>query len=94
MGQKIHPIGFRIGVIRDWESKWFAEKTYAELLYEDYQIRRYLQRRLSGASLSHVEIERQANKVKITLYTGKPALGAKTRRNKATDKYIIRKRTK
>lgn len=74
MGQKIHPIGFRIGVIRDWESKWFAEKTYADLLYEDHQIRSYLQKRLQGAALSHVEIERQANKVKVTLYTGKPGV--------------------
>jgi small subunit ribosomal protein S3 len=74
MGQKIHPIGFRIGVIRDWESKWFAEKTYAELLYEDHQIRSYLKKRLQNAALSHVEIERQANKVKVTLYTGKPGV--------------------
>src|SRR5947207_1145978 len=74
MGQKIHPIGFRIGVIRDWESKWFAEKTYAELLYEDHLIRTFLRKRLQNAALSHVEIERQANKVKITLYTGKPGV--------------------
>jgi small subunit ribosomal protein S3 len=74
MGQKIHPIGFRIGVIRDWESKWFAEKTYAELLYEDHLIRTYLRKRLQAAALSHIEIERQANKVKVTLYTGKPGV--------------------
>ena len=74
MGQKIHPIGFRIGVIRDWESKWYADKTYADLLYEDHQIRSYLRRRLQNAALSHVEIERQANKVKVTLYTGKPGV--------------------
>src|SRR5947207_13883527 len=72
MGQKIHPIGFRIGVIRDWESKWFAEKTYAELLYEDHLIRTYLRKRLQAAALSHIEIERQANEVKVTRYTGKP----------------------
>jgi len=74
VGQKIHPIGFRIGVIRDWESKWYADKTYADLLYEDHQIRSYLRRRLQNAALSHVEIERQANKVKVTLYTGKPGV--------------------
>jgi small subunit ribosomal protein S3 len=74
VGQKIHPIGFRIGVIRDWESKWFAEKTYAAQLYEDHQIRSHLRRRLQNAALSHVEIERQANKVKVTLYTGKPGV--------------------
>jgi len=60
-------------VIRDWESKWFAEKNYAELLYEDHLIRTYLRKRLQAAALSHIEIERQANKVKVTLYTGKPA---------------------
>jgi small subunit ribosomal protein S3 len=74
MGQKIHPIGFRIGVIRDWESKWYADKTYSELLYEDHQIRTYLRKRLQGGALSHIEIERQANKVKVTLYTGKPGV--------------------
>jgi small subunit ribosomal protein S3 len=74
MGQKIHPIGFRIGVIRDWESKWYADKNYAELLYEDHQIRRYLKRRLQNGALSHIEIERQANKIKVSLYTGKPGV--------------------
>jgi small subunit ribosomal protein S3 len=74
VGQKIHPIGLRIGIVRDWESKWYADKEYANLLYEDHQIRRFLQRRLQNGALSHVEIERQANKVKVTLYTGKPGV--------------------
>jgi small subunit ribosomal protein S3 len=74
VGQKIHPIGLRIGIIRDWESKWYADKGYADLLYEDYQIRRFLRKRLAAAALSHIEIERQANKLKVTLYTGKPGV--------------------
>lgn len=74
MGQKIHPIGLRIGIIRDWESKWYADKEYANLLYEDYQIRKFLEQRLANAALSHVEIERQANKAKVTLHTGKPGV--------------------
>jgi len=74
VGQKIHPIGLRIGIIRDWESKWYADKEYPNLLYEDHQIRSFLQKRLANAALSHVEIERQANKAKVTLYTGKPGV--------------------
>jgi len=74
VGQKIHPIGLRIGIIRDWESKWFADKGYADLLYEDYQIRRFLRGRTANAAVSHIEIERQANKVKVSLHTGKPGV--------------------
>jgi small subunit ribosomal protein S3 len=74
VGQKIHPIGLRIGIIRDWESKWFADKGYADLLYEDHKIRSFLRARTANAALSHVEIERQANKVKVTLFTGKPGV--------------------
>jgi small subunit ribosomal protein S3 len=74
VGQKIHPIGLRIGIIRDWESKWFADKGYADLLYEDHRIREFLRRRTANAAVSHVEIERQANKVKVTLHTGKPGV--------------------
>ena len=64
MGQKINPIGMRIGIIRDWESKWYAEKDYATLLHEDIKIREYISNRLSEASVSKVEIERAANRVK------------------------------
>jgi small subunit ribosomal protein S3 len=74
VGQKIHPIGLRIGIIRDWESKWYADKEYRNLLYEDHQIRSFLQKRLANGALSRVEIERQANKAKVTLYTGKPGV--------------------
>ena len=64
MGQKINPIGLRVGIIRDWESKWYADKDYADLLHEDIKIREYITKRLNDASVSKVEIERAANRVK------------------------------
>ncbi|QPC48040.1 30S ribosomal protein S3 [Mangrovibacillus cuniculi] len=74
MGQKVHPIGLRVGVIRDWESKWFAGKDYADLLHEDLKIREYIAKRLNDASVSKVEIERAANRVNITIHTAKPGM--------------------
>lgn len=74
MGQKVNPIGMRIGVIRDWESKWYADKDYATLLHEDIRIREYITKRLSDASVSSVEIERAANRVNITIHTAKPGM--------------------
>lgn len=67
MGQKVNPVGLRIGVIRDWESKWYAGKDYADFLHEDLKIREYISKRLSDASVSKVEIERAANRVNITI---------------------------
>ncbi|SDN91753.1 30S ribosomal protein S3 [Alkalicoccus daliensis] len=74
MGQKINPNGLRVGVIRDWESKWYADKDYATLLHEDIKIRNYLEQRLSEASISTIEIERAANRVNVTIYTAKPGM--------------------
>lgn len=74
MGQKVHPIGLRVGIIRDWESKWYAEKDYATLLHEDIKIREYITARLADASVSKVEIERAANRVNITIHTAKPGM--------------------
>ncbi|MBM0067861.1 30S ribosomal protein S3 [Alkalicoccobacillus gibsonii] len=74
MGQKINPIGLRVGVIRDWESKWYADKDYANLLHEDIKIRDYIETRLKEASVSKVEIERAANRVNITISTAKPGM--------------------
>ncbi|EAC5362011.1 30S ribosomal protein S3 [Listeria monocytogenes] len=74
MGQKVHPIGMRIGVIRDWDSKWYAEKDYVDFLHEDLRIRDYVAKRLSDASVSRVEIERAANRVNITIHTAKPGM--------------------
>ncbi|WP_461201271.1 30S ribosomal protein S3 [Anoxybacillus sp. TBDG-1] len=74
MGQKVNPIGLRIGIIRDWESRWYAEKDYANLLHEDLKIREYLTKRLSDAAVSRIEIERAANRVNITIHTAKPGM--------------------
>ncbi|MDN6625888.1 MAG: 30S ribosomal protein S3 [Pisciglobus halotolerans] len=74
MGQKINPKGLRIGVIQDWDSKWFAEKDYSDYLIEDMDIRNYLEKKLSDASVSTVEIERAANRVNISIHTAKPGM--------------------
>ena len=75
MGQKVHPIGFRLGIIRDWESKWYANKAgYTQLLAEDLDIRSMISKRLSNASVSKVEIERSLNEVKVTIHTAKPGI--------------------
>lgn len=74
MGQKVNPIGFRVGVIRDWDSKWYAEKDFASFLHEDLKIRSYIEKRLSEASVSQIEIERAANKVNISIHTAKPGM--------------------
>ncbi|HLR79847.1 MAG TPA: 30S ribosomal protein S3 [Bacillota bacterium] len=74
MGQKINPIGLRIGVIKDWESRWYADKDYADLLHEDIKIREYLEDRLENSAVSSIEIERAAKRVNITIHTGKPGM--------------------
>jgi small subunit ribosomal protein S3 len=74
MGHKVHPTGFRIGVIRDWQAKWYADKHYAEFLQEDLKLREGIQKRYAEAAVSQVEIERQANKVSITIYTARPGI--------------------
>ncbi|WP_047983282.1 30S ribosomal protein S3 [Ornithinibacillus californiensis] len=74
MGQKVNPTGLRVGIIKDWESKWYAGKDYADLLHEDIKIREYLENRLKTAAISQVEIERAANRVNITIHTGKPGM--------------------
>lgn len=75
MGQKINPHGFRIGVIKDWDSKWYADKeNFGDLLVEDHEIRKYIKKKLFIAGISKVEIERAANRVKINIYTSKPGM--------------------
>lgn len=74
MGQKVNPIGFRLGINRDWDSRWYAGKEYHEFVLEDYQIRKFLKKRLFQAGISRIEIERAANKVRIKLYTARPGL--------------------
>lgn len=74
MGQKVNPVGLRIGVIRDWESKWYAEKDFGTLLMEDVKIREFLKAKLKDASVSRFEIERAANRVNVTIHTAKPGM--------------------
>lgn len=72
MGQKSHPIGFRLGITKDWKSKWFDEAGYAKTVVEDFKIRRYLNKRLSDSMVSNIVIRRVSNKVIITIYTAQP----------------------
>lgn len=75
MGQKVNPVGFRIGVIRDWESKWYAgNKDFGNLLMEDVKIREFLKKKLKDAAVSKIEIERAANRVNVTIHTAKPGI--------------------
>jgi small subunit ribosomal protein S3 len=74
LGQKVHPVGFRLGVIRTWESKWYAEKDYAGLLHEDLKLRDYLKKRLYHAGISKIEIERAASKAKVNIFAARPGI--------------------
>ena len=74
MGQKVHPIGFRLGVNRNWDSRWFARKEYSSFVLEDYNIRKFLKKRLFQAGVARIEIERAANKVRIRMYTARPGI--------------------
>ena len=74
MGQKVHPKGLRIGIIKDWDVKWFAKKSYAENIYQDYKIRKYIKNRLKHAGISCVEIERIADRVRLTINCARPGI--------------------
>ena len=74
MGQKVHPTGFRLGFNKTWRSRWYAEKEYAALLHEDLALKKDLKKRFSHAGVSRVEIERAANKLKITIHTSRPGI--------------------
>lgn len=74
MGRKVHPFGFRLGVIRDWQARWYADKPYAGFLQEDMKLRKSIQSKYSEASISLVEIDRQANEVAITIHTARPGI--------------------
>jgi len=74
MGQKVHPIGFRLGFNKTWRSRWYAEKDYANLLHEDIKLKKDLKKRFAHAGVSHVDIERAANKLKISIYTSRPGI--------------------
>ena len=74
MGHKVHPLGFRIGVIHDWQAKWYADKSFVDNLQEDIKLRQVIQNKYTQAGISLVEIERQANEVSITIHTAWPGI--------------------
>ncbi|MEA1960580.1 MAG: 30S ribosomal protein S3 [Bacillota bacterium] len=74
MGQKVHPKGFRIGIIRTWDSNWYADRDYSDLLHEDYKIRKLVKDRFYTAGISRVEIQRTGNRVRVTIHTAKPGI--------------------
>ncbi len=74
MGQKVHPVGFRLGYTQDWRSRWFATRDYADLLHEDIALRDMIRRRFHHAGVSRVEIERAANKLKVDIHTARPGI--------------------
>ena len=99
MGQKVNPHGLRVGVIKDWSSKWYAEGNFADLLVEDYNIRKFLKKKLYSAGIAKIEIERASDRVKVIVYTAKPGVvigkgGAEIEKvkkelQKYTDKKVI-----
>ena len=74
MGQKVHPISFRLGIIKDWDSRWYAKAEYSTFVYEDFKIRRFLKKRVYQAGVSKIEIERAASKVRIRVHTARPGI--------------------
>jgi small subunit ribosomal protein S3 len=74
MGRKVHPYGFRVGIMRDWQSRWFSERDYAELLHEDLRLRHLVETRLRDAAIAGVQIERNANQITMTVRTAKPGI--------------------
>ena len=74
MGQKVNPHGMRVGVIKDWDSRWYAEADFADNLVEDHKIRTYLKKKLYSAGVSKIEIERASDRVKVVIYTAKPGV--------------------
>jgi len=99
MGQKVNPHGLRVGVIKDWDSRWYADADFADYLVEDYNIRTFLKKKLYSAGVSKIEIERASDRVKIIIYTAKPGIvigkgGAeievtKKELSKLTDKKVL-----
>ena len=74
MGQKVNPHGLRVGVIKDWDSRWYAEKEFADFLVEDHEIREFLKKKLYNAGISKIEIERASDRVKVIIFTAKPGV--------------------
>jgi len=74
LGQKVHPVSFRLGINRSWDSKWFANKEYSDFVFEDFSIRKFLKKKLLQAGVSRIEIERAANKVRIRIHAARPGI--------------------
>ena len=74
MGQKVHPVGFRLGVIKPWRSRWFATKGYASALHEDIKLRRFIKERVYHAGVSGIDIERKADQIRIMIHTARPGI--------------------
>ena len=74
MGQKVHPVGFRLGIIKTWKSRWFATKGYADTLHEDLRLRRFIKERVYHAGVSSIDIERKADQIRILIHTAKPGI--------------------
>ena len=74
MGQKTHPIGFRLGIVKTWSSKWYEEKNYAKWLHEDIKLKEFIKKKLQHAGVASVDIERAANKAKINIFTARPGI--------------------
>ena len=99
MGQKVNPHGLRVGIIKDWDSRWYAESDFADYLVEDYNIRKYLKKKLYSAGVSKIEIERASDRIRVIIHTAKPGViigkgGAeieitKTELSKMTDKKVL-----
>ena len=92
MGQKVNPHGLRVGVIKDWDSKWYADAEFSDYLVEDYNIRKFLKKKLYSAGVSKIEIERASDRVKVIIYTAKPGVVievTKKELSKLTDKKVM-----
>jgi small subunit ribosomal protein S3 len=74
LGQKVHPHGLRVGIIKDWDSRWYSKKEFPDLLLEDYELRKYIKKKLYNSGVSKIEIERAANRARITINTAKPGM--------------------
>lgn len=74
MGQKVHPIGLRLGIIKTWESRWFADKNYADYIHEDFNLRKFLKEKLYHAGVSRIEIERSSKRIRLRIFTARPGI--------------------
>ncbi|MGB5421426.1 MAG: 30S ribosomal protein S3 [Desulfobacterales bacterium] len=74
MGQKVNPIGLRLGIVKTWESRWYADKNYADYILEDYKIRRFIKKKLYHAGVSRIEIERSSRRIRLRIFTSRPGI--------------------